>query len=54
MTTPADPGTPMGEMATTFHEFFLSLKAAGFTDPQALYLTGQWLTGMARQGGGTP
>lgn len=48
--SPADPVTPLNQMSATFHEFFLSLLGAGFTEPQALFLTGQWVRALASGG----
>lgn len=47
---PADPVTPLNQMAAAFHEFYLSLAGAGFTDGQALYLTGCWVRSLVTGG----
>ena len=47
---PADPFTAIAMAAASMHEMYVSLLTAGFTEPQAIYLVGQALTG----GKGTP
>jgi hypothetical protein len=51
MTCPDDPLTELAKGAAQLHEFFASLVQAGFTEAQALYLTGRALSAQA---GGTP
>lgn len=48
---PNDPLTSLAQMAAASHEFFLSLQAGGFSEYQALYLTGQMLISASGQGG---
>ncbi|HVT97912.1 MAG TPA: hypothetical protein VHE33_10410 [Acidobacteriaceae bacterium] len=43
MSGPQDPLNGVGQLAVITHELFLSLETAGFTETQALFLTGQWL-----------
>jgi hypothetical protein len=38
---PQEPFTELQESAAQVHEYHLSLVSAGFTEQQALYLTGQ-------------
>ena len=40
------PG-PIAEAAGFFHEIYLSLKAAGFTEKQSLWIVGYCITGGA-------
>lgn len=39
-----DPITELAAAAALHHELFLSYAAAGFTEPQALYLVGKIIT----------
>ena len=50
MDMPTDPFTssPMAESATATHEVYLGYLHAGFTDMQALYLTGIHLSTIGR------
>lgn len=43
MDGPLDPLTPVAAIGLITHELFLSFTAAGFTEEQALYLTGQYV-----------
>jgi hypothetical protein len=45
---PVDPISSIAESAAATHEMFISYVAAGFTEPQALYLIGQMLAAMTR------
>lgn len=47
MTGPEDPITGAGAIAIALHEMFTSLQLAGFSEAQALYLTGKWVEGVA-------
>ena len=49
---PADPSTPLGQLAATLHELYLEFVAAGFTESQALYLVGQNLKAMHQASNG--
>ena len=46
---PVDPLTAMTEGAASAHEIYLSYVHAGFSEAQALYLTGQVLTAAMRR-----
>ncbi len=41
MDEPEEPLTPLAESAGQMHEMFTAYVQAGFTEQQALYLTGQ-------------
>lgn len=41
--------TPLETVAVTMNEFYRALLGAGFTDGQAIYLTGQRMNADARQ-----
>ena len=47
MPLPDEPLQGVGEIAVALNELFTSLKAATFTDSQALYLTGKLVEGLA-------
>lgn len=47
MADSTDPITPLMESAAQIHELYESLVAAGFTEAQALYLTGVILAAKA-------
>lgn len=49
MTGPSDPIAGMGPVAIALHELFTSLQGAGFTESQALYLTGKFVEGQAQK-----
>lgn len=48
--TPEDPIRGLMNIAVELHEFFTSLKLAGFNDMQALALTSAYVSGMAQRG----
>jgi hypothetical protein len=49
VTTPPDPITQLAEAAASLHELFREYVKAGFTEQQALFLTGKVLTAAAQQ-----
>jgi hypothetical protein len=54
MPGPADPFGQLMEAATSTHEMFRSYVAAGFTDSQALYLTGVIISAALRNASQPP
>jgi hypothetical protein len=48
---PLGPISDLAQAATQLHELFSAYVAAGFTEPQALYLIGQLLRAQAQQPG---
>lgn len=48
---PPDPISSLGEIASNTHEMFSSYVEAGFTEQQALYLTGQIISAMIEGNG---
>lgn len=49
MSTPEDPIKGLMNIAVELHEFYTSLKLAGFNELQAMQITGSYVNGMAQR-----
>lgn len=50
---PEDPITALAQGAAASHEFFIAMRAAGFSEFQALYITAQVMIAAAGNQGNT-